>query len=163
MHPMSDGTEHGSALSITLFSPTELAAISRIHPSLPSSSRPPSPSAPCWSRQSSIPLAPRCWRAIRQPPGGRASASFPCRPWGRPFPLILPRTWGQPAKLLSVQSSYFQTSATAEKSLICPNPDPETSHHYIKRVRQRLPCCAHAHRLLCRTPLYAFFCYPPVR
>ena len=30
---------------------------------------------------------------------------------------------------------YFQTSA-AEKSLICPDPDPGTSYHYIKRVRQ---------------------------
>ena len=135
VHPMSDGTEHRSALSITLFSPTELAAISRI-------------ALPSIFQQATVSIGAMLVQAVINPFGSQVLAGYsaasrvesfcivPMSALGQAMSAYTSQNLGAAGKAAIRAELYFQTSATAEKSLICPDPDPGTSYHYIKRVRQ---------------------------
>lgn len=153
VHPMSDGIEHHSALSITLFSLTELAAITRI-------------TLPSIFQQATVSIGAMLVQAVINPFGSQVLAGYaaasrlesfcivPMSALGQAMSAYTSQNLGAAGKAIVSTEPLSQAHDTAQKNLSFPEADAETSLHYIKRVRQGYRAALALCRWLCRTPLY---------
>ncbi len=135
VHPMSGGIEHHLPLSITLFSPTELAAITRI-------------ALPSIFQQATVSIGAMLVQAVINPFGSQVLAGYsaasrvesfcivPMSALGQAMSAYTSQNLGAASKAAIRTEPISQIPALTEKSLNCPEADAETSFHYIKRVRQ---------------------------
>ena len=135
VHPMSDGIEHHSALSITLFSLTELAAITRI-------------TLPSIFQQATVSIGAMLVQAVINPFGSQVLAGYaaasrlesfcivPMSALGQAMSAYTSQNLGAAGKAIVSTEPLSQAHDTAQKNLSFPEADAETSLHYIKRVRQ---------------------------
>lgn len=135
VHSMSDGIEHHSALSITLFSLTELAAITRI-------------TLPSIFQQATVSIGAMLVQAVINPFGSQVLAGYaaasrlesfcivPMSALGQAMSAYTSQNLGAAGKAIVSTEPLSQAHDTAQKNLSSPEADAETSLHYIKRVRQ---------------------------
>ena len=135
VHPMSGGIEHHLPLSITLFSPTELTAITRI-------------ALPSIFQQATVSIGAMLVQAVINPFGSQVLAGYsaasrvesfcivPMSALGQAMSAYTSQNLGAASKAAIRTEPISQIPALTEKSLNCPEADAETSLHYIKRVRQ---------------------------
>ena len=135
VHPMSGGIEHHLPLSITLFSPTELTAITRI-------------ALPSIFQQATVSIGAMLVQAVINPFGSQVLAGYsaasrvesfcivPMSALGQAMSAYTSQNLGAASKAAIRTEPISQIPALTEKSLNCPEADAETSFHYIKRVRQ---------------------------
>lgn len=135
VHSMSDDIEHHSALSITLFSLTELAAITRI-------------TLPSIFQQATVSIGAMLVQAVINPFGSQVLAGYaaasrlesfcivPMSALGQAMSAYTSQNLGAAGKAIVSTEPLSQAHDTAPKKLSSPEADAETSLHYIKRVRQ---------------------------
>ena len=135
VHPTSDGIKHHSALSITLFSLTELAAITRI-------------TLPSIFQQATVSIGAMLVQAVINPFGSQVLAGYaaasrlesfcivPMSALGQAMSAYTSQNLGAAGKAIVSTEPLSQAHDTAQKNLSSPEADAETSLHYIKRVRQ---------------------------